>query len=67
VNITIEAAADKFRLSALPAMGIVTSVTDAPSVAASTPLASLPKIAMQSPGIESSVIEVLAWDERSNF
>jgi hypothetical protein len=48
-------------------MGIVTSVTGAPSAAASTPLASLPKIAMQSPGIERSIIEVLAWDERSNF
>ena len=29
MNITIEAAADKFRLSARPAIGIVTSVTGA--------------------------------------
>ena len=60
MNITIEAAADKFRLSARPAIGIVTSVTAAPSAAASTPLASLPKIAMQSPEIERSRIEVFA-------
>ncbi|MEY3578767.1 MAG: hypothetical protein RIS49_745, partial [Actinomycetota bacterium] len=50
----MEAAADKLRLSARPAIGIVTCVTEAPndvpSEAASTPLASFPKMAMQSPG-----------------
>jgi hypothetical protein len=67
VNITIDAAADKLRLSARPAMGIVTSVIPDPKEDASTPLASLPKIAMQSPEIDRSRIELFARDESRNF
>jgi hypothetical protein len=63
----MEAAADKLRLSARPAIGIVTSVTSAPRSAALTPLASFPKIAMQSPGIVRSRIEVRACEESRNF
>jgi hypothetical protein len=63
----MEAAADKLRLSARPDIGIVTSVTETPSDAASTPLASFPNIATQSPGIERSRMDVEAWDESKNF
>jgi hypothetical protein len=47
VKITIEAAAERLRLSARPAIGIVTEVIEVsltPNDAASTPLASFPNI-----------------------
>jgi hypothetical protein len=63
VKITIEAAAERFRLSARPAIGIVTEVMEAsltPIDAASTPLASLPKMEIYDSSRGRSVIDFFA-------
>jgi hypothetical protein len=63
VKITIEAAAERLRLSARPGIGTVTGVIadgEIPKWAASTPLASLPKTEIYESSRGSSRIEVVA-------
>jgi hypothetical protein len=63
VKITIEAAAERFRLSARPAMGIVTEViADSlrPSESAVTPLASFPNTDIYEASSGRSRIDFLA-------